>query len=319
MTAEIKYTGYIRRLSGTVIAALVLALILGYLYFFQIRKPSEGEKQRVFPVVNWGQIDEIELKYPSYTLVCQKEGEKWFILENSKKFRADDRIISRMTKDISQMRIKKVISENANDLSGFGLDKPEVEVNAKTPKKKYRILIGTESPTGSGTYIRVDNESRVILVNRDSVEGFLIKSANDLRDRRIISFGNVSALEIERGDTRISINKKGNSWELDDNKSIRVNESKVLGLLEGIEGLEVEKFVDDNPGDLSPYGLDKPETRIVISDADKKKTLLFGKRENGKVYAKIADEKSVYLVDDEILSKIPSSREELSRAKKGSS
>ncbi|MER3446989.1 MAG: hypothetical protein C4291_09170 [Candidatus Dadabacteria bacterium] len=311
--------GYLLKFSGTLIAALILALILGYLYFFQIRKPGEYVRQRVFPAVNVEQIDEIELKYPSYTLVCRKEEEKWFIFEDTRRFKADDRIIYRMTKDISQMKIEKVISENANDLSGFGLDKPEVEVNAKTPKKKYRVLIGTESPTGSGVYIRVDNDSRVILVNRDSVEGFLIKSVSDLRDRRIISLRNVSALEIEKGNIRISIIKRGNNWEVEGDKSIRVSGSRVQDLLEGIEGLEIEKFVDDNPSDLSPYGLDKPETRIVISDADKKKTLLFGKRENGKVYAKIADEKSVYLVGDEIISKIPSSKEGLSGAKEGPS
>ena len=303
--------GYSGKFLGTLIAALVLVLLVGYLYFFQIRKANEEEKQRVFPAVNQGQIDEIVLKYPSYKLVCRKDDEKWFIFEDPKKFKADDKIISNMAETISQMKVEKVVSEDVKELAGFGLDNPEAEVNVKTPGKEYCILVGSESPTGSGRYIRVDKDSRIILVNEKSVEGFLRKSASDLRDKRIVSLEKVDALEIERGDTRISITKKGNNWEVDGDEKIRVDESKVQELLKGIEGLEVEKFVDDNPNDLAQYGLDNPTIQIAISDAKKKKTLLFGKKEGKKVYAKLVDAKSVYLVGDYILSKIPFSKEEL--------
>src|SRR5574340_633484 len=187
------------KFSGTLVAALILVLLGGYLYFFQIRKPGEGEKQRVFPAVNERQIVEIDLKYPSYTLVIRKDEERWFVFEDSKKFKVDDKIVSKMAENISQMKIEKVVTEDAKDMAGFGLDNPEVEVNAKIPDREYHILIGSESPTGSGTYIRMDDGSRIILVNENSVEGFLRKSANDLRDKRIVSLRKVSALEIKSG------------------------------------------------------------------------------------------------------------------------
>jgi hypothetical protein len=196
--------GYLVKFSGTLIAALILILLVGYLYFFQTKKQNKEEKQRVFPALNESQINEIDLKYPSYVLVCRKDEGKWFIFEDSEKFKADDKIISNMAENISQMKIEKVVSEGAKDLAGFGLDNPEAEVDAKTPEKVYRISIGSESPTGSGTYVRVSNESRIFLVNGSSVEGFLKKSTNDLRDKRIVSLEKVSALEIERGDTKIS-------------------------------------------------------------------------------------------------------------------
>lgn len=312
MRAESRDTGSnLRKFSRTLIAALIFVLLGGYLYFFQIRKPGDEEKQRVFPAVNERQIVEIDLKYPSYTLVIRKDENKWFVFEDTKRFKVDDKIISNMAKNISQMKIEKVVSEDAKDLAEFGLDSPEAEVNAKTREREYRILIGIESPTGSGTYVRVDDGSRIILVHENSVEGFLRKSANDLRDERIVSLGKVNALEIESGNTSISITKKGNNWEVDGDKNTRVDESKLQGLLEGIEGLRVEKFVDDNPNDLTTYGLDNPRIQITIFESDKKKTLLFGKQENRKVYAKLDDANSVYLVSDEILSKIPSSKDSL--------
>jgi hypothetical protein len=310
MAAEPKDSrSYVKRFSGTLVAALVLVSLVGYLYFFQIKKPDEEEKLRVFPAIDERRIGEIELKYSLYTLVCRKDKEKWFIFEDSKKFRADDKIMSTMAESISQMKVEKVISEDAKDLSGFGLDRPGAEVNAKTPEKEYHILIGGESPTGSGTYIRVDNNSRIILVNESSVEEFLRKSANDLRDKRVVSLeeDKINKLYFKLNDSSFEIEKKDGKWVgVDNNKGIKVDDSKVQELLGGIEGLKVEKFVNDNPNDLAPYGLDKPDIEVTISEANKKITLLFGKRENGRVYAKFADEKPVYLVSDEILSKIPS-------------
>src|ERR1700739_4811616 len=138
--------GYLTRFSGTLIAALILILLMGYVYFFQMRKPVKEEKEKVFPAVGEKQINEIDLKYPSYTVVCRKEGEIWFIFKDSQKFKADDRTISGMAENISQMKIEKVISENPADFSGFGLSSPQVELVAKTAKKTYRILIGDESP-----------------------------------------------------------------------------------------------------------------------------------------------------------------------------
>jgi hypothetical protein len=121
----------------------------------------------------------------------------------------------------------------------------------------------------------------------------------------------VSGLEIKKGETRISVIKEGNNWKLDGDKNKEVDGSKVSELISEIKGLQVEEFVDDNPRDLAPYGLDKPDIEVTISEVNKKITLLLGKKEGEKVYAKLADGKSVYLVSDEILSDIPSSKDEV--------
>jgi len=437
---------YLTRFAGTIIAALVLLLLLGYLYFFELRKPSEeGSEGKVFPEIIKEQINEINLKYPKYTVVCKKEGDNWFVSKDSKRFRADSGIVSDMLDRVSQIKIEKVVSENPADLAGFGLDNPRAEVIAKTADKEYGVSIGGESPVGSGTYIRVNGEKRVLLVSRSSISKFLDRSANDLRDKQVLSldedrikklkfawkdssfeverkdndwigrgipeyieidqtrvwailrtflnlridnfeddephdlsaygldkpsagielfedgesvgvfFGNkkekgdyyiklgsgepvysvsefvfrqipesvndirvrrvvkvdtdkINGVEIKRGNTRISVLKEGNIWKVDGKKA---DESKVSELISELGTLEVEKFVDDNPGDLAPYGLDRPEIELTILEGDKKTTLLFGKKEDKEVYAKLADKNPVYTIGEEILTKIPSSKDEL--------
>ncbi|HWP92519.1 MAG TPA: DUF4340 domain-containing protein [Thermodesulfobacteriota bacterium] len=441
---------HLRKFAGTLIAILILALLLAYLFLFELKKTSEeGEGNGVvFTDVNKEQINEISLKYPSQTVICQKKGEGWFVLKDSKGFKADDNIISRMIADISDMKMEKVVSENPTDLSGFGLSQPKVEVLAKAPDKEIRLAIGDESPVGTGTYILANGENKVLLVERGSILSFLDQSVDDIRDKQVVklsedklkgmrfksggltfelerkdgewagkdileyveidqdkissvastlsnlrirnfeddepeglkSYGldspgteveliqdgetihilfgnkkedggyylklssgdsiysvpdyvfaqvpkelndfrvvrvvkldpeNVSRVEIERGGDTISILREDGNWVLENEKDKNVDEEKVQDLLEEINDITVEDFVDDNPSDLTPYGLDKPEVQITVSEGDKKTTLLFGKTENEKVYAKVSDEKSVYALHDEILTVIPSSKDEL--------
>jgi len=61
---------YLVKFAGTLIGALVLIVLVGYLYFFEIRKESEkAKKENIFPTINEGQINEIILKYPFSTVV----------------------------------------------------------------------------------------------------------------------------------------------------------------------------------------------------------------------------------------------------------
>ncbi|MCI0454075.1 MAG: DUF4340 domain-containing protein [Candidatus Dadabacteria bacterium] len=440
---------YLIRFVGTVIGAGILIILIGYLYFFEIRKQGEeAKKGDVFPEVRAEQINELILKYPAYTVACLKEGGEWVVLKDSIKYKAEGKAIRDLVENFTNIRIERVASETPNDLAGFGLEKPKAEVIASTPENKYRILIGGDSPVGSGAYIKVDEDSRVLIASKSTISWFLKKSANDLRDKQILSldedkikrlrftwedssfeverkgntwigknipeyveidggrvwailntflklkidnfendepqehsrygldkpsaeielfengksvrvlFGNkkrardyyiklgsaepvysvneyvlrqvpenvndirvrrivkldaekVTGVGISKGGNELSIIKKGNKWELEGEKGKRVDESKVGDLIAEIGGLEVEVFVDDNSSDLSSYGLDKPEIELTIMEVDKKKTVLFGRKEKEKVYVKLADRSSVYLLSGYILSQIPSSKDEL--------
>jgi hypothetical protein len=441
--------GYIIRFIGTILAAAIFIILIGYLYFFETREKSEiDKKENVFPVIKAEQINEIIFKYPTYTVACLKEGGSWFILKDSKRFKADSVAIRNMIENITQIRIEKVASETQDDLAEFGLEKPKAEVIVNTQENKYQLSIGNDSPVDSGTYVLIYKDNRVLIVSRGSIQEFLKKTANDLRDKQVLSldedkinrvrftwegvsfeverknnnwidknmptyleidvsrvwailntflklkvdnfeddepqnlsvygldkpsaeielfenekavrvlFGNkkgphdyylklgsqdpvysvnefvlrqipenvndirmrriikmdiekISGIEIKKGDINLSILKEGKKWKLGGENDKKADESKVIKLMAELGGLEVEKFIDDKTKGLSFYGLDKPSIEITISGPGNRIILLFGKKENQKVYAKVADRESVYLLNDVILSKIPSSKNEL--------
>ena len=445
---------YLKKFSGTLIAAFILVLLACYLYFFELRKPrDELTTERVFADIKKEQITAIGLKYPNYAIASKKEGKGWFIIKDSNKYKADEEVISTITDNLSKMKTQRIVSENSTDLARFGLDTPRVEVVAKTPMKEYRVSVGGESPVGTGAYIQVGGENRVLLVERSFILSFLDKVVNDVRDRQVLSLdedkidemkfksggllfeverryggwvgkgilefveidqdkmdeivrtfsglrisgfesdepenltlygletpsaeveliedgdsvrvlfgskkedgayyaklssgdsvysvsefisnqvpkglndirvarlvnvdaGKVSEVEIKREEATISILKEADQWKVDDYTGTQVDEFKIYEFLSAIDSLHTEKLVDDKPSDLEAYGLDNPEIEITISEGDVSTKLLFGKTEEADVYVKLGDGGPVYLVSDKILSKIPSSEDEIIKSDK---
>lgn len=174
---------YPARFSGTLIAALILALILGYLLLFEGGQPDrEGNSERVFAEIDKAEINELELKYPKYTVLSYREEGKWFVLKNSKRLRADDQVISSIIKEITEMKIEKVVSEYAADLAEFGLDSPKLTVTMRTSEEEYGLRVGGKSPIGSGKYVQTGNDNRIVLVDENSVWQLMGKRADDLKE-----------------------------------------------------------------------------------------------------------------------------------------
>ena len=76
--------------------------------------------------------------------------------------------------------------------------------------------------------------------------------------------------------------------------------------------MEVESFIDDAPGDLTPYGLHDPVARAILTDEEgNERIVLLGQagesrvdpegRESARRYATIEGDPSVYLVDERVL------------------
>ncbi|HZX14490.1 MAG TPA: DUF4340 domain-containing protein, partial [Thermodesulfobacteriota bacterium] len=209
------------------------------------------------------------------------------------------------------LKIDNFEDDEPENLGAYGLDKPSAEIDIFQDGKPIRVLFGNKKDSGD-YFIKLGSDNSVYSVS-EFVLRQIPEGVNDIRVRRVVKLDaeKVRGVEINRGDNKISILKEGNKWKLGGDNSKKVDESKVGELIAYIGSLEVEEFVDDNPKGLSSYGLDKPETELTVLESDKKRTVLFGKAEKDKVYFKFADGKSVYLVGDNIISKIPSSSEEL--------
>jgi hypothetical protein len=139
------------------------------------------------------------------------------------------------------------------------------------------------------------------------------KTVNDIRVRNVMELDTegVTGLDIKSKNAEISVAKNEGVWKIKGDEGAEVDESKISQLLEEIKGLRVEEFIEDNPEDLAPFGLAEPEIRLSVWEGDIKTTLLLGEEEGTRVFAKLANKRSVYTVSDYILSAIPYSKDEI--------
>jgi len=74
----------------------------------------------------------------------------------------------------------------------------------------------------------------------------------------------------------IKLEKKGDTWELvslDDGAppaGIELDQSQIRSLTYSLASIYIDRVVDEDPADLSIYGLDKPSSRAIIADSEGK-------------------------------------------------
>ncbi|HYC23027.1 MAG TPA: DUF4340 domain-containing protein [Candidatus Bathyarchaeia archaeon] len=109
----------------------------------------------------------------------------------------------------------------------------------------------------------------------------------------------VDSVQLKYTDTEIDLKKVDGKWRLTAPLATEADEPTVKNLIGAIADAEKKKVIDEKPGDLAPFGLDKP-TAIVTLQLDGGQTI--GPIAVGKTtpvgysaYAKLADQPAVLL------------------------
>jgi hypothetical protein len=222
--------------------------------------------------------------------------------------------VTLILKAFLNLKIDNFEIDEPMSLSAYGLVKPNAEIEIFEDDNSIRVLFGNKKENGD-YYIKLDSESPVYSVS-EYVFVQIPESIDDIRVRKVVDIDpiKVRGIDIREGNNDLSMRRIGDKWRLITDGKAKVNETKIKDLLNEIANLEVETFVDENPPDLAPYGLDRPEIQITVTGPDDEKiTILFGRKGEKKVYTKISGQDSIYKMSDVILSKINVSGDEFGK------
>jgi hypothetical protein len=174
--------------------------------------------------------------------------------------------------------------------------------------KFYRPAKKKKEEDGSFYIVSTPAEPIYILKGK-GLDTLLQKDLYTLRDKTALNIERMAVREIQvqAGPESFSLFKKDDGWQMDDRKT-DADKAKVAKLLDELDLMKVQKFLDDNPKDLSAYGLSEPQRKAAFYDKDKKLLgrLVLGKSQGDLVYAKTDSQPSVVLVKKSILDMIGS-------------
>src|SRR5579872_4072004 len=127
-----------RGVRSTVALLVVLAGLGSYVYFVTWKKTDTeaDKKEKVFPSIQIGTIDEIRVKSASGdTTTLKKQNGGWQVTDPITA-KADEGQITAITGQLSTLQIARVIDEKPSDLKDYGLATPRIEIDYKAPNDK---------------------------------------------------------------------------------------------------------------------------------------------------------------------------------------
>jgi hypothetical protein len=256
-------------------------------------------------------VTAIDLKYPGSEVMLERGKDGAWKLVKPLEARADPAAVKSLLDAIAACQIKETLEEKPADLAPFGLKTPRaiVTVTVKGKGALPAIELGKKTPVGYSDYVRVSDRPAVLLVN-DSFSSDVIKTANDFRDRELLSFkvDQVQQFAIDRpGGQQLELARDGDNWRIVKPARYEADATTVQGALGALAELRVADFIVDKPDNLAEYGLDQPRFTITVyvGKHGESQTLRFGKDQVGGkdgIYVQRAGNPAVFTITKEALN-----------------
>jgi hypothetical protein len=205
-----------------------------------------------------------------------------------------DRLVQTLTS--LQSRFAPISLGNPSDVAPYGLDKPQVTIQAKTKDKNHQLQLAEEPGEGNRfsrpTFLRVDENNEVIRLAPGLVTaltrpfGFYqqhrlfpaepTKEGEDKTERLIAK--TIGVEEKKKPPTQFTLSKTGDDWQLQSPVHDLPDPEKLKAMLTAVPDIWAEKFVENPDKDLAQYGLKEPEQTIQVTKNNGEiMTLLIGK------------------------------------------
>lgn len=104
-------------------------------------------------------------------------------------------------------------------------------------------------------------------------------------------------IKAEAGD-RTTLKKSGAKWQVVQPEATEPDAAAVSGLASNLSSVEIQRVIDENPGNLKDFGLADPRVQVTFKAGGKEQTLQIGSKtpSGTDLYAKLGDQKKVFLI-----------------------
>lgn len=195
-------------------------------------------------------------------------------------------------------------------LKELGLDDPGIEMGLKSGDKEIVIVFGEKGPTLNVSYAMFKGQPEVYRVHSD----LKVEASADVyafRDKTILDFDpmKMKRLEIARkgADTTVIENDNG-KWNMLKPVKGKASMEKVLESLFTIKNGKIKAFIEENPSDLSAYGLTSPKLELTIYQQEKQQPfiLTIGDKDRARrgYFATTNQSEKVFDVEEDLVKAI---------------
>lgn len=261
----------------TLMLAVVLAVAAAGLWMAESWRSREAERRTEAPATVLGEPPpardaivriELERRRGGNIVFEKQEGDEWEITEPVRA-RADSLPVKAILDDLLGLRSAGGFSAEGPDAlppEETGLAEPRYVVRGfdAEGQRLFEVRVGGHPPLSSGTYVATAGSDYVHIVTTD-LDRSLGKDLSDFRSKKLLDYttGDVVRLAVA-GKENFEITKDKAQVMFVRPVRVRAELSRVNSLLSSLRNIRALDFVDDQPEDLSIYGLDEPRLKITV-------------------------------------------------------
>lgn len=265
-----------KRFRGAIVALVVLVVVaVGYTVVNTRFAPEE-------PVVATPEIFRFEkedlvgikVERPDRTIEVVLDDHEWKVVGEA--WRPSRSMVRRVAHQIHDLTARATVAEQVSDPSVYGLGPDAITVTlALKDGSNIRFQAGDPNPTSVSWYIRPLPGDTVYVVKKAAVDYYRL-SMEEFRERRFAWLDADEADRIEATvDGRTLVFQRVGTpdpaeprprlpWRMTSPVEMDAALEEVRTMLGRTGALKAEQFVEDQPQDLTKYGLEPAEHRVVI-------------------------------------------------------
>lgn len=266
---------------------LVLVVLIGaYVAYSSYEKKQADKEDAAEDAIEVLKIEENDIQSISYKnekadLTLVKNSDATWVNEANPQVPLNSTYTNKMASSIASVTASKIVTENAEDLSEFGLKDPALAITVtKKDNSEVKLSVGSKSPLGDGYYACIDGETRVYLVAQTLVTAFDYEESalTDVADAPTITAANITHLQVNdpNGGVLEITYDKDNPYDTSDtgmspyvlnqgyDVPISGDSTNITTYLGNFTSLSYGKCVDYDPTDLAQFGLNEPKATVSI-------------------------------------------------------
>ena len=292
---------------------LVLGAFIFIQEFWRAKVPSKEYRRIQFFDLNPDTLVLIRFEHTNLVVDCVKENGVWMTGGSEGGLgRADVALIHQMVAGLNATGKGTTITAEHLEMRGldvaeYGLADSALRISAVDNKGQHTWLIGRKAPLGDMLYAKQGGGEDIYTIP-DQLLDVVPTQPDALRDRTLFSEKTTGARRIELrgpgGFVQI-LKDPTDGWQIQQPLVAPADPKAVEGLLEKMYQLRIEAFEAENVSDFAVYGLQGEALQIALGGADDSSRLLVIGDEiadrPGMVYARRADDTSVFVLKSDVL------------------
>ncbi|HSY63985.1 MAG TPA: DUF4340 domain-containing protein [Terriglobales bacterium] len=240
--------------SGLIVAAVILAGLVGALYWSNHHKPAETTEAAAdappkILAVKTPEISKFDLKKDGTEQVgAERNAAGQWQITSPAALPADQSAVSSLLGTFSSLNSQRLVEEKASNLAPYGLDAPKFEVDLTEKNNQTQsLLLGDATPASNAIYAKLGGDPRIFTIpsyDKTSID----KSANDLRDKRLLTVNpdKISEVDLVANKQEMAFGRNKDEWQIVKPKPLRADAAQVDSLVRALTDAKMELTATDD-------------------------------------------------------------------------